>query len=360
MEALPRKVILSVTIYDIAREANVGIGTVSRVFNNHPSVSEETKRRVLKVAARLNYRPHPYARGLARKRTNSILAVVPFFTTFFFVEILQGVQARLTDDECDLILHGVTHPDHAEQSLRRVSNRGRFDGILYFSMQLPEEFVSEVTQLKVPLILVDAYHRLFDSFTVENVEGARAATKHLIDLGHKRIGMLSANVASLPARDRLKGYKQALKEAGITPDASLIRSSNSPILDGFTRDTGYTLMKDFLNSGVVRPTAVVVSSDIQAAGALEAIAEAGVRVPDEIAVIGFDDIELARHIGLSTMRQPMAAMGRLAMQRLSERIGNPTMPTVHQTFIPELVVRRSTVSGGVVSSRPEPFVAVEA
>src|SRR5512142_2223434 len=171
---------MAVTIYDIAREAQVGIGTVSRVVNNHPSVSEETKCRVLKVAGRLKYHPHPYARGLARKRTNSFLVVVPFFTTYFFVEILHGAQACLHDADGDLILHGVAHPDHAEASLRRVSNRGRFDGILYFSMRLPEVFAQEVRQLKMPLVLVDAFHPDFDAFTVENVEGSRSATLHLV------------------------------------------------------------------------------------------------------------------------------------------------------------------------------------
>src|SRR3989304_8072943 len=126
---------MRVTIYDIAKEADVGIGTVSRVFNNHPSVSHGTRSRVLEVATRLNYRPHPYARGLASNRTNSILAVIPFFTTFFFLEILQGVQSKLSDLDCDLILYGVNHPDQVASSLRQNALRSRVDGILFFSMK---------------------------------------------------------------------------------------------------------------------------------------------------------------------------------------------------------------------------------
>lgn len=346
---------MAVTIYDIAREANVGIGTVSRVFNNHRSVSEETRKRVLHVAAQLNYHPHPYARGLARKRTNAFLAVIPFFTTFFFVEILHGVQTALADSETDLLLHGVAHPDHAEQSLRRVSTRGRFDGILFFSMGLPEEFVREVTQLKVPLVLVDAYHPNFDSFAVDNVEGARCATMHLHRLGHRRIGMLAANLESLPARERLKGYKQALKESDLAFDESLVLASTSPYLDGFTRDTGYELMREFILLGDRRPTAIFVSSDVQAAGALTALHEAGLRCPEDVAIIGFDDIELAGHIGLSTMRQPLTEMGRLAVHRLNERLATPNLPIIQHTFVPELVIRASTVdeagaTAGVLST----------
>lgn len=332
---------MPVTIYDIAREANVGIGTVSRVFNNHPSVSEETRRRVLAVAARFNYHPHPYARGLARKRTNAFLAVIPFFTTFFFLEILHGVQAALADADTDLLLHGVSHPDHAEASLRRVSTRGRFDGILYFSMQLPEEFVQEVGQLKIPLVLVDAFHPSFDSFSVENVVGARHATLHLHSLGHRRIGMLAANLESLPARERVTGYRQALQEAGLPFDDSILLSSTSPRLDGFTRETGYELMQQFIRMGPRRPTAIFVSSDVQASGALMAIQEAGLRCPDDVAIIGFDDIALAGHIGLSTMRQPLVEMGRLAVQRLTERLSTPELPICQHSFVPELVVRRS-------------------
>ncbi len=340
-----------VTIYDIAREANVGIGTVSRVFNNHPSVSEETRHRVLTVAARFNYHPHPYARGLARKRTNAFLAVIPFFTTFFFLEILHGVQSALADGDTDLLLHGVSHPDHAEQSLRRVSTRGRFDGILYFSMNLPEDFVQEVAQLKIPLVLVDAQHPAFDSFSVENVVGARRATQHLLELGHRRIGMLAANLESLPARERVTGYRQALEEADLPVDESILLSSASPRLDGFTRETGYELMQRFLSMGPRRPTAVFASSDVQASGALMAIQEAGLRCPDDIAIIGFDDISLAGHIGLSTMRQPLVEMGRLAVQRLNERLATPDLPISQHSFVPELVVRRSC--GSVLSRATE-------
>ena len=333
---------MAVTIYDIAREAQVGIGTVSRVFNNHPSVSEETRKRVIDVAARLNYHPHPYARGLARKRTNAFLAVIPFFTTFFFVEILHGVQSALADAETDLLLHGVSHPDHAEHSLRRVSSRGRFDGILFFSMGLPEEFAREVSQLKIPLILVDAYHPAFDSFAVDNVEGARRATLHLHALGHRRIGMLAANLESLPARERLKGYKMALKECGVNIEEALILASTSPYLDGFTRETGYDLMQQFIQMGDQHPTAIFASSDVQASGALSAIQDAGLRCPEDIALIGFDDIALARHIGLSTMRQPLAEMGKMAVARLNERIATPDLPVIQHTFVPELIVRRSS------------------
>ena len=345
VEALPRQTqFLPPTIYDIAREAKVGIGTVSRVFNDHPSVSKEARERVLRVANRLSYRPHPYARGLARKRTNSIMAVIPFFSTFFFMEILQGVQSKLSDLDCDLILFGVNHPDQVEESLRHHAMRSRVDGMLFFSMEMPESFVSQLLHQRTPPVLVDAYHKQFDSLAVDNRQGAYVATNHLIASGHRRIGMLSANLESVPARERLRGFRTAMEEADLPVDPSLIKKSASPRLDGFTRESGYEVMQQFIRLGNKMPSAIFVSSDIQAAGALDALGESGLKCPHDISIVGFDDIELASHLGLTTMRQPMYEMGVLAAEVLLARLEEPKREPVHAMFVPKLVVRKTSES----------------
>lgn len=329
------------TIYDIAREAKVGIGTVSRVFNDHPSVSKETREKVLRIANRLSYRPHPYARGLARKRTNSIMAVIPFFTTFFFMEILQGVQSKLSELDCDLILFGVNHPDQVEESLRHHALRSRVDGMLFFSMRMPDSFLGQFLHHRTPLVLVDTYHEQCDSLTVDNQQGAYVATRHLISLGHQRVGMLNANLESIPARERLRGFRRAMEEGGLPIQSALVKNSTSPKLDGFTRETGYEVMKQFISLGKNMPTAVFVSSDIQAVGALSALTEAGLRCPEDVAIVGFDDIELASHLGLTTMRQPMFEMGLLAAEILAERLKNPQRTVSHSLFVPKLVIRKT-------------------
>ncbi len=150
------------TIYDIAKAAHVGIGTVSRVLNNHPNVSLATRTRVLNVANRLNWQPHPYARGLARQKTNTILAVVPFFSTYFFVEVLRGVQTKLGQMEYDLILYGINDPHHVDELLQRNSLRMRVDGVLFLSMAIPERFVEQYARLKVPIVLVDTKQKGLD------------------------------------------------------------------------------------------------------------------------------------------------------------------------------------------------------
>lgn len=332
------------TIYDIAREAKVGIGTVSRVFNDHPSVSKGTRERILRIAHRLNYRPHPYARGLARKRTNSVMAVIPFFTTFFFMEILQGVQSKLSELDIDLILVGVNHPDQLEESLHHHIHRSRVDGMLFFSMQLPEHFTASSASQRLPVVLVDAHHPRFDSLAVDNQEGAYQATRHLIGLGHKRIGMLNANLESLPARERLRGFRRAMEEAGLHVDAGLVKSSKSARLDGFTSEAGKDVMQKFIALDRHMPTALFISSDIQAAGALEALSDAGLKCPQDISIVGFDDIELASHLGLTTMRQPLFHMGQLAAEALVARLERPNREAAHSMFVPELIVRKTSRS----------------
>ena len=272
------------------------------------------------------------------------MAVIPFFTTFFFMEILQGVQSKLSEVDIDLILVGVNHPDQLEESLRHHIHRSRVDGMLFFSMQLPEKFVAQSASPRFPVVLVDANHTRFDSLAVDNQEGASQATRHLISLGHKRIGMLNANLESLPARERLRGFRRAMGEAGLSVDAALVKNTKSTKLDGFTREAGFEVMQQFIALGRRMPTALFVSSDIQAAGALAALADSGLKCPHDISIVGFDDIELATHLGLSTMRQPLFTMGHLAAEVLLARLDNPNREPVHTMFVPELVVRKTTRS----------------
>ena len=135
---------MGVTIYDLAREAGVGIGTVSRCLNNHPSVSARTRERVLDVVRRLDYQPHTHAKRLASRRTNTIAAIIPYFTNYFFIQVLEGVQDKASELGFDLILYGVNHPAQAEYYLRRSLQRGHVDGVMFFSMRFPDSYVAEV------------------------------------------------------------------------------------------------------------------------------------------------------------------------------------------------------------------------
>ncbi len=334
---------MGVTIYDLAREAGVGIGTVSRCLNDQPHVSAPTRAKVLAAAIRLSYQPHAQAQRLASRRTNTISVIIPSFTNYFFVQVLQGVQDHAADCGVDLILYSVNHPVQVEEYLRRSLHRGHVDGVLFFSMKLPEVHAAQFERMHLPLVLVDAFHPKFDSIRVQNRDGELAATRHLVGLGHHSIAMINANLSTQPAQERLEGYRLGLEEAGIPFRSDLLVIGESSKNDGFTREAGRESMRRLLekNTGPDRATAVVIASDVQAIGALEAARAARVRIPEDLAIVGFDDIELAQYAELTTMRQPMYEMGQLAMEKLIRRIKEPGVPPTLSLFLPDLIVRRS-------------------
>ncbi len=339
-----------ITIYEIAKAAGVGIGTVSRVLNNHPNVTPETRAKVKEVVMRMHYQPHTYAQRLARRHSQTISAIIPFFTNYFFVEILRGVQEEITSLGYDLMLFGVNNISQVESKFALSLQRGRVDGILFFSMKLPDRIVPRLREAGIPVVLIDSYYPKLDSISVANIDGAYDATNYLINLGYQRIGMINALLMSAPAAERLQGYRRALESNGIRYAADLVKTGVNTKQDGFNREAGYEAMMEFIKMGAEMPEAFFVSSDIQALGAIAALLENGFRVPEDVSMVGFDDIELASHVGLTTMRQPMYQMGQMAVERLAARLSDPGLEVIHKTFLPELVVRgtcrRAKVSAG--------------
>jgi LacI family transcriptional regulator len=333
---------LAITIYDIAREAKVGIGTVSRVLNNSTKVTDATREKVILVARKLNYQPHAFAQALARKKSNTLCAIIPFFTNYFFIEVLQGVQDTLASLGYDLIIHGANNQEQLEEYLLRSMKKGRVDGTLLFSLELPERFVEVFSEKKLPLVLVDTFHPMFDSIRVNNTEGTRIAVEHLLDAGHRNIGMINANIKSVPAKERLQAFKNTLRRHGIEARQENMMNSSQTKNDGFSWEAGYESMQQFLHSGTPLPSAFVVSSDIQSIGVLAALRENNLHVPDDVALVSFDDIEVAKYFDLTTMRQPMYKMGELAVKKIIERINNNNIEASSLDFVPELVVRGSS------------------
>ncbi|MGH7494086.1 MAG: LacI family DNA-binding transcriptional regulator [bacterium] len=348
---------MAVTIYEVAKKAGVGIGTVSRVLNDSPQISPATRTKVLRVIKELNFQPHALAQSLARQKTHTIGVIVPFFTGYFYVELLRGIQRALSLHKFDLILYGVDDLQKKDASLKRALQQRRVDGVLLVSMRLSDNFVSEFKRRRLPLVLVDAFHDQFDSITVNNQEGAYSATRHLIRLGYHHIAMLTGHFESIPAQTRLDGCQRALKEAGMTlPEDMLITSDSLPgeaarVNDGFNQEAGYLAMRNFLATRPRNgsPTAVFVNCDIQAIGVIKAVKESGLRIPEDIALIGFDDIELAEYVGLTTVRQPMSEMGQKAVERMMALLEHPDLPRQHLRLETQLVVRESC---GATKLRP--------
>jgi LacI family transcriptional regulator len=319
----------------------VGIGTVSRVFNNRPNVSDDTRSRILAIAEKMRYQPHASAQALARKHAYTLSVIIPFFTNYFSIEVLKGMQDTLAETGYDILLHGVNNTQQIGEFLRRGMKKGRVDGMLFVSMTLSDKYSKLISEQKIPIVLVDTYRPEFDSIQVKNYEGAFQAALHLVRLGHKRIGMINANMRSIPAQERYRGFKDAIQQSGIEVPDEFVVSSTCEKQDGFNKNAGYLSMKELLEKTQPPPTAVFVSSDVQAIGVLSAMEEKGLSAPRDIAIVGYDDIELSKHFHLTTMHQPMYEMGELAIRKIIHRIQFPDDPPVLDSFTPALVIRES-------------------
>ena len=329
---------LSVTIYDLAEHAGVSIATVSRVFSGHGRVAEGTRARVFAAADKLGYEPHVSARSLARKHTQLVAAVVPMLTSYFFTEVIRGVQDRLALSDLDLIVFASRSPEHVDGQLARALQKGRADGLLLCSTPLTPERAAALRAASSPVVLVDSAHPDFDSVSVNNREGGYTATRHLIEQGYARIALIAPNAISRPGAERRAGYEDALREAGRSVDERLIVVSEALEQHGYTREAGYAAMQALLTRPG-RPDAVFAASDVQALGALKALREAGLRVPHDVALVGFDDARTSAYVGLSTLSQPMCEMGQVALDKLLQRIAEPERPVSHTTFSARLIVR---------------------
>jgi DNA-binding LacI/PurR family transcriptional regulator len=306
-----------VTIADVAAHAGVGAGTVSRVLNDSPRVSERTRARVLAAIELLEYRPNPLARGLSRGRCQTLGVVVPFFTHASAVERLRGVVAALDGSRYDLVLFNVESPVHRDEHFATLTRRDRADGLLVMSLPPPAGSLARLADSGVPIVLLDSRGAGVPMVVTDDIEGGRLATRHLIELGHERIAFIGDDpgnplgFTSSGARER--GYAETMAEAGLSVRPGDIR--HGPHVRNVARDLANELL-----AGDDRPSAVFAASDTQALGVLEAAQHLGFRVPDDVSVIGFDDIESARYAGLTTVRQPLFESGRRATELLLDSL----------------------------------------
>jgi DNA-binding LacI/PurR family transcriptional regulator len=325
------------TISDVARRAGVGTGTVSRVLNGSPRVSPATHARVREAIEHLGYRRNAAARSLSLGRSQSVGVVAPFFTTPSVVERLRGVSARLAAHGYDLVLFAVETPAQRRAVFREFARRDRVTGLLVISLPLTDEEVGTLRAERLPAVLVDVGHPGLPSVGTDDVRGGELAGEHLIGLGHERIGFVG-DAAENPfgftsSEHRRAGLRRALARAGLPAGEGWERVG----IHG--RAPAREMAADLL-ARADRPSAVFAASDIQALGVLEAARDAGLRVPEDLAVIGFDDVELAGLLGLSTVRQPLARTGELGAALLVAVLEDSAAP---DEALPALeVVRRRT------------------
>lgn len=330
------------TIRDVARKAGVGLGTVSRVINGSPSVSDVTRQRVMDVIKELNFVPSPTARRLSLGKTLTISVIVPFFTRPAEMERLRGIQNKVAESDYDLIIYNVENTLQRDAYMRQIPRRERTDGVIIISLSPRNEDIPYLLHAGIPIVLVDANHpslSMLNRVIVDDVDGGRKATQHLIDLGHRRIGLISDYLVDplnfTSSRDRYQGYRQSLEEAGIPFIPEYHRQGEHG------RTQAYRMTLELLSLSRP-PTAIFATSDTQAMGVLQAARDLGLNVPRDISVIGYDDIEVAEYLGLSTIRQLLFKTGQRGVELLLDILNQPQLQPVCEVMPTELVVRGTT------------------
>jgi LacI family transcriptional regulator len=299
------------TIAKVAAEAGVGVGTVSRVLNGSPSVSEDTRRRVLEAIAALDYQPSAAARALSTGRTHAVGVIAPFFTQPSVIERLRGISPALTASDYQLVLFDVESADQRRESFRSLAVRGRVDGILSISLAPTEREAASLEAAGTPVVLVDCDHDVLPTITTDDVEGGRLAGEYLLGLGHRAIGFVGDEEENpfgfLSSARRREGFEAALAAAGSPLRADWIMRGPHGREAGRASGAALLARDD-------RPTAIFATSDVQAMGVLEAAREAGVPVPEGLSVIGFDDVEAAEYAGLTTITQSLEESGAFGVE----------------------------------------------
>jgi LacI family transcriptional regulator len=329
---------LTVTIYDVAREAGVSMATVSRVVNNKPNVKPHTRSKVYEAIDRLSYRPNAVARGLASKKTTTVGVVIPDISNSMFSEVVRGIEDIANMYHYNIIL---CNSDKKKEKELRVINtllEKQVDGLVFMGGLITKEHIDAFhTSVPVVLCATSDENNVIPSVNIDHESAAFDAVKHLIQQGHNNIGMIS-----IPLQDpsigyaRFQGYKQALEQYGIPFRESNVRVGN------YRYESGVEMIQYFLQLNE-RPTAIFAANDEMAIGAIHAIQDYGLSVPDDISVISVDNVRMAEMVRpqLTTIAQPMYDIGAVAMRLLTKLMRKESVIDHVVVLSHELILRKS-------------------
>ena len=319
------------TIRDVARRAQVSVASVSRALNNLENVSEETRARVADAVRELGYVPHAGARSLSLARTNAIGVVLPDLHGEFFSEIVRGMDREASSRGYLLLLSNM-HAGNAHSTSALRAMRGRVDGLIVMAPHLRQEELAEALPRGTPAVLVNTRTDGRPGIRLDNAAGARAVARHFAELGCRRIVHIAGAAGNIDAQERAEAFAAALVGSG----------AELEIVQGdFTEESGAAAIELLLGSGA-RFDGVFAANDMMASGALQALRKAGLRAPEDVAVAGFDDIPLAKHLGLTTVRVRIAELGKRAFDRLLAMLEAHEDRLGQELHSPELVVRATT------------------
>lgn len=328
------------TIYDVASGAGVSISTVSRVLNSPDKVDTKTRERVMSAIDRLGFVPRAEARARAMRSTHRIAVLTPFFTAPSFVQRLRGVAGVLSRANCELVIYTVDSVDHLQAHIASIPIMQNLDGLIIISLDIEERDARRLHDSGIETVLIESWHPQLNCICIDDLRGGMLAAKHLIDRGHTRIGFLGdieppERYAIHPVKTRLTGFKGALEEAGLSlPSRYIVRAPYTP--------AGPQQAARALMALPRPPTAIFAASDIQAVSIMKVARQAHLRIPEDLAIVGFDDIDLAEFMDLTTIRQHLDESGRLAAEILLSKMTEPGRSLQHINLPLTLIPRQTT------------------
>jgi LacI family transcriptional regulator len=326
------------TIYDVAERSGVSISTISRVLNAPDKVNTETRARVFRAIDDLDFVPKAEARARALQQNSRIGVVTPFFTAPSFVQRLRGIAGALSNANSELVIYTVDSSKRLQGYLASLPLTRNLDGLVIMSLPVGEPEARRLLEHEIPTVLIEYPHPELNSVEIDDVAGGRLAAQYLLKKGHRRIAFLGdtdlPEYAIHPVSRRLVGFRQALGEAGIVTPEPLVR------LAPYTQEQTRQVANELLHLPEP-PTAIFAATDFQALGVLKAARQLQVRVPEDLAVIGFDDLDWAEYADLTTVRQHLDESGRLAVEILLSHITDPSRPPQH-VHIPLSIIERAT------------------
>ena len=327
------------TIREVAESAGVSYATVSHVINNTRVVTPETRERVLAAMSALNYRPNALARSLRQGKTNSLGLVLPDSANPFFAEISRSIEAEAFNKGYSVFLCNTELDTQRELFYVDVLSKKQVDGIIFVAAGDQADSLDFLVRENMPVVMIDRDlpNVKVDAVLPDHELGGTLATRHLIELGHTRIACIAGPSSITPSAERIIGYRKALEQANIPYDENLV------IRGDYHAQSGMEITKSILQMDP-RPTAIFALNDLMAIGALRAAAEAGCSIPKDLAVVGYDDLEISQFTNppLTTIAQPKHEIGVQAVNLLVERISQKDRPPSRLVLPPELIVRRST------------------
>ncbi len=331
---------MTVTIYDVAREAGVSMATVSRVVNNNPNVKPQTRKKVFEAIEKLGYRPNAVARGLASKRTTTVGVVIPDISNAIFAEVARGIEDIAAMYHYNIILSNADKKKEREIRVVNTLLEKQVDGLLFMGGSITQEHINAFNTANVPIVLcaTSDESKSIPSVDIDHEKAAYDAVKYLLDQGHRKIAMISGTLEDLTiGYARFQGYKRALEEAGIAVQEEYVRIGN------YRYESGMETAQYFLELDE-KPTAIFAATDEMAIGAIHQIQDYGLSVPDDISVISIDNIRMASMVRpqLTTVAQPMYDIGAVSMRLLTKLMKKEPVDS-HQVILPHELIERNSV-----------------